>query len=444
MFETAPVLRQSRWLRFTTLCLLYGCQGLPIGLFQVAIPTWFASQGMELAQVAGFIAIVFLPWSFKLFAGPIMDRFSFPAMGRRRPWVLFAQSGLIFSFILLAILAPDPKESYYLLAAIGFLANVFGSVQDVAVDGMAIDILDNSERAQANAYMFGGQVAGISLSGAVGSVLLVSSGLTPAAMVMAVAIFVVMMFPLVLRERPGERLLPWTSGVASKEALAAVNTSWRDIVVTLVKALILPMSLLLIVVGGLQRTVGGIMVAINPVITVQTLGWEQTEFTNWVSFAGIVAAVLGVLCGAFIDRAGVFRVLAAAIFLRFLLFAAFGFFESAWTSVPFYQSMIMVSEISQQIVTISIIALFMRICLDSVSATQFAVYMASANLFSSFGSAILVALSEVLSHPQMFYFAAGLNLVFLLLLPFVDLERQDRDNEALQQSLEQPTERQAA
>jgi PAT family beta-lactamase induction signal transducer AmpG len=33
------------------------------------------------------------------------------------------------------------------LAALGFLANFFGAVQDVAVDGMAIDILEENERA---------------------------------------------------------------------------------------------------------------------------------------------------------------------------------------------------------------------------------------------------------------------------------------------------------
>ena len=85
-----------------------------------------------------------------------MDRFAFPPMGRRRPWILLAQMGIIGSFLLIAVLSPDPKESYCLLAALGFLENFFGAVQDVAVDGMAIDILEENERAEANAYMLGG------------------------------------------------------------------------------------------------------------------------------------------------------------------------------------------------------------------------------------------------------------------------------------------------
>ena len=436
MLATAPVLRQSRWLRFTTLCLLYACQGLPLGLFQVAIPTWFASQGMSLAQIAGFIAIVFLPWSFKLIAGPIMDRFTFPPMGRRRPWVLLAQSGLVLTFIVLAVVAPDPQENYYLLAAIGFAANLFGSVQDVAVDGMAIDILDDDERAQANAYMFGGQVGGMSVAGAAGSALLLTTGLTGAALVMALVIAMIMLFPLLLRERPGERILPWTDGEASPEALAAVNNSWRNIIVMLLKALILPMSIVLVLAGTLQRMVSGIMVSINPVITVQTLDWTQTEYANWISFAGIIAAVVGVLLGALIDRAGAYRVLAAVITFRLLLFTSVALLDTAWHSETFYRSFLMASEISQQLVTISIIALFMRLCLDVVAATQFAVYMAAANLASSLGSASVVPLAAWLSYKEMFFVVAGLNLLFLVLLRFVNLDTHTRDNGQLMASLD--------
>jgi|TARA_B110000483_G_scaffold157313_1_gene186715 PAT family beta-lactamase induction signal transducer AmpG len=246
MFQQSPALAQSKSLRFTTLCLLYVCQGLPIGIFQVALPAWFAAEGLSVSEIGGFIAIVFLPWGFKLLAGPLMDRFAFPPMGRRRPWILLAQMGIIGSFLLIAFLSPDPKESYYLLAALGFLANFFGAVQDVAVDGMAIDILKENERAEANAYMFGGQVGGISISGAFGSAALVNFGLSTAALIIAFAVFFIMLLPLFLRERPGERLVPWSTGEASAEALASVNESWRDIVVILLRALILPMSLLLV------------------------------------------------------------------------------------------------------------------------------------------------------------------------------------------------------
>ena len=141
LLRPLPALTDHKALRLATLALLYCAQGLPIGLFQVAIPAYMASLGMTAAEVGGFIAFVFLPWSFKLVAGPIMDRFTFAPMGNRRPWVLFAQSGLLLSFALLALLHPEPSSHYWFLAGLGFLSNVFGALQDVAVDGLAVDIL---------------------------------------------------------------------------------------------------------------------------------------------------------------------------------------------------------------------------------------------------------------------------------------------------------------
>ena len=148
-----PSLDDSKWLRLICLAFLYAGQGLPIGIYQVALPAYMASLGMSAAEIGGFIAFVFIPWSFKLFAGPVMDKFSFLPMGRRRPWILLAQTGLLLSFLVLCFLNPEPASEYWLLAALGFLSNIFGALQDVAVDGMAIDLLREDERAQGNAFM---------------------------------------------------------------------------------------------------------------------------------------------------------------------------------------------------------------------------------------------------------------------------------------------------
>jgi len=436
MFEQPPVLAQSKWLRLITLCLLYVCQGLPIGIFQIALPAWFAAEGLTVSEIGGFIAIVFLPWGFKLVAGPVMDRFSFPAMGRRRPWILMAQMGIIGSFLLIALLSPDPKESYYLLAALGFMANFFGAAQDVAVDGMAIDILEENERAQANAYMFGGQAGGMSIAGAVGSAALVSFGLSIASLIMAFAVFLIMLLLIILREREGERMLPWSEGEASLEALASVSESWREIVVPLVRALVLPMSLLLVVLEGLQRAAGGIQLAINPAITVQQLGWAQTEYANWLAITGVVASVIGVVFGAMVDRAGLVKVLFAFILIRMLGFAVFAYTEVYWQNVEYFKAMLLLSDITSQFVTMTVIALFMRLCLPQVAATQFAVYMASANLTRSLGSGAVVPLSDLMDYSQMFLLMAGLHLVFLLLLPLLNFQKHERDNATLLASLE--------
>jgi MFS transporter, PAT family, beta-lactamase induction signal transducer AmpG len=436
--STLPALKDFRYLRLFSLALLYVAQGLPIGLFQVAIPAWLASEGLSSGEVGSFIFIAFLPWSFKLLAGPVMDRFSFPPMGRRRPWVLGAQSGIVVVLLVIMLTDPDPGAQFYLMAGLGFLANAFGAMQDVAVDGMAIDILEEDERGRANAFMFGGQLVGTSVSSALGSLALASGGLSLAAFAMATLVALIMLVPLLIRERPGERILPWSEGTASNEALSAQTDQFLAIFGTLFKALILPMSLLLIVLEALNRMAAGLLLAVMPVLTVQELSWEQTDYTQLVALAGVVAAVFGVLMGPVVDRFGATRILTIVVGIRAAMFLLVGLAESLWQQSLFFQTVVMVDRLSGQVVTIAIISLFMRICLPAVSATQFAVYMASANLTLSMGSGLAAPLA-FLSSSQMFLVMAGLSAMFLLLWPLLDLGRHERDARSMQEKASQTT-----
>jgi PAT family beta-lactamase induction signal transducer AmpG len=300
---------------------------------------------------------------------------------------------------------------------------------------MAIDILEEDERARANAFMFGGQVIGVSGSAALGSYALVNFGLGAAALNLAVVVALIMLVPLFIKERQGERLLPWTKGSASKEALASVSKSWSEIFSILIRALFLPMSLLLILLEGLSRVAGGMLGAIGPVLTVQDLGWLQTEYSQWVAIAGIAAAIFGVLLGPVVDRFGAKLALMLAILVRTVMFGLVGFMQFLWQDPLFFKVAILISALSGQIVTIAIISLFMQISFQRVAATQFAVYMALANLTSSMGAALIAPMDGVLSYSQMFYVMAVLNVLFLLLWPLFNLVRHRRDVQVLESKL---------
>ena len=55
---------------------------------------------------------------------PLMDRFTYLPMGRRRPWVLFGQLGLMASFIAMA-LVPDTLNNLDLFMTAAFLVGFF-------------------------------------------------------------------------------------------------------------------------------------------------------------------------------------------------------------------------------------------------------------------------------------------------------------------------------
>ena len=146
------VLAESSRMRYAAGSSMYFAQGIPYGLMNIAVPAWLASQGVGAGEIASFLAVIILPWAFKLLSGPLMDRFQFLAMGRRRPWVLGAQLGMTLSFFSL-VLIDNPAEQVGLLTLLGLFINVFAATQDVAVDGMAIEVTPVEEQGRLPAWI---------------------------------------------------------------------------------------------------------------------------------------------------------------------------------------------------------------------------------------------------------------------------------------------------
>ena len=206
-----PSLSNHRFFRYFSFSFLYVAQGIPEGMTYFGIPAWMAMNGKTPTEIGAFIGVIGIPWSFKILVAPLMDRFSFLPMGRRRPWVLFGQLGLMASFITMSFV-PDPLNNLSILMAAGFCISFFGAFQDVATDGMAIDIVPLNEQARANGLMWGAKTVGISLSLVTGTWIINHYGFQQAILTLSIAVCLIMLIPLFLRERPGEKLLPWTKG----------------------------------------------------------------------------------------------------------------------------------------------------------------------------------------------------------------------------------------
>ncbi|MEP4945390.1 MAG: hypothetical protein ABJT35_13540, partial [Parasphingorhabdus sp.] len=144
--SSMPVsLAENRNWRLFTIFLLYAGQGIPLGLFDFAIPAWMAVNGASAKDIGLVVAMVGIPWSFKFVAGVVMDRYTLLSMGRRRIWIIGAQAVMIVCLILFAIVDPGPRD-ILLLGIAGLAVNTATVFQDVAVDGLTVDILPESER----------------------------------------------------------------------------------------------------------------------------------------------------------------------------------------------------------------------------------------------------------------------------------------------------------
>lgn len=409
------ILGESRYLRYFSFTILYIAQGLPFGLVTVALPAFLLERGVSAAAVGGFVGAAMLPWSFKWLAGPMMDRFTFLAMGRRRPWVLLAQLGLALTGLAFAFF-PDGLDNLVTLTALCFVLNCFGAAQDVAVDGMAIDVLPEEEHGRANAFMGFGQVAGISGSAAISAFVLQSFGL-PGISVMLVAGFgAILLWAVLVRERAGEKVLPWTKGLATERSLRLRAGSWGVITADLIKVLILPASLLLIGVSSLFRFADALWIQVGQTVVVQQLGIASTDYSSWISATSFIAALAGIGLGLFIDRLGVKRFYLGALVAYGVLATAVGFSAFAWESSLFLMSVSSLQAFVYQAVFVSFIAIHMKLCGTRVAATQFAIYMGVVNFARSLGATAIGGLQPYLAYDQMFFVVgAGFFLAVILL-----------------------------
>lgn len=140
------------------LAVLYFLQGLPYGLQAKFLPIYFRSHGMSLTDISLF-KLLLLPWMCKALWAPYVDRY-----GTKRDWLMWSMAGLAVTCVFGAM---SPPELIIPLACVLFLFNLLTSTQDIAVDGIAIQILTSSELAYGNIAQVVGYKVGTLVSGGV-------------------------------------------------------------------------------------------------------------------------------------------------------------------------------------------------------------------------------------------------------------------------------------
>ena len=421
-----PALSENAFLRYFTFAALYVAQGIPEGLLWYAIPAWLAMHGKSPAEIGSYVAVIGIPWSLKIVNAPIMDRFTYLPMGRRRPWVLFGQFGLIVSFFSMSLIT-DPLNNLLLLMILGFAVSFFEVFQDIAVDGMAIDILPVDQQARANGLMWGSKTLGISASVAAGSWIMSEYGYFYAFVSFSLIVCGIITIPLLLRERPGEKLFPWTKGETSKAAEQIQLHSWKIIFKSLIKVFFLPVSLMMGIAGFSFMIGRGLIDTLLPVFTVQELGWADTHYSSIFATATLIAGVLGMFVGgALIDFFGKVRMMSIYLILLILLISALSFFKIFWSNEVFVTGFIIGFYSLLTFTTIAIFAAAMQLCWKRVAATQFTLYMAISNLGLAVGAAIMGQLKELFNWEYVIIVYILFAAIMLVMIRFINFDKHKK------------------
>jgi PAT family beta-lactamase induction signal transducer AmpG len=333
--------------RVVTLLFLGFSAGLPFLLVFSTLSAWLRAFGVTRTAI-GFISWIGITYSFKFVWSPVVDRVPLPLitrwLGRRRSWMLLAQSGIGLG--LLAMSFCDPRVDLWWLVLFALVVAFASATQDIALDAFRIEATDESlQGATAATYQLGYRIA--VLAAGAGALYIAEFGSWPLAYrVMAALALVGIVTSFVIAE-PEKRLAAGTAEREGKVADFAARLgpmpSWlSESLIFLYGAIVCPFvdffvryrwhGITLLAFIGLFRLSDIAMgVMANPFYI--DMGFSLQQIANVTKIYGFVMSILGALLGgALVFRVGASRLLAPSVFL--IATSNLTFAWLAWLGTP--------------------------------------------------------------------------------------------------------------
>ncbi|GAA4021458.1 AmpG family muropeptide MFS transporter [Actimicrobium antarcticum] len=158
-----PVVWRDYMNRRMLAILIFGfSSGLPLFTLLSLLQAWLATSGLNV-KALGLFALVMFPYTWKFLWSPLMDRFQFGSLGRRRGWMALTQAALFFAIGTMGML--DPLTQISAVAAMASLVAFLSASQDIVVDAYRREVLPDNQQGlgaavYVNAYKMAGMVPG--------------------------------------------------------------------------------------------------------------------------------------------------------------------------------------------------------------------------------------------------------------------------------------------
>ncbi|MDI3283030.1 MFS transporter [Polyangium sp. 15x6] len=402
-------LADSRILRFVFFGLLYLAQGIPWGFLAGGYRVFLIDRGLSNEALGTVMGIAYLPWSFKVFYGPLLDRYRGGRFGRRRPFIILAE--ILMGLPLLALAAADPGR-LGLINVLLFAHNTFAALQDLAVDGLAVDILPANETGRANSIMWAGKTLGVTL-GSSGAVIAKHIGWQATFVAMTLPVWLIMIVPLLVRERP------------PSEDTRLGREGRRLDVPELVRTLKFPSTLAGFLIAFLAPAGFALVGTFTTRLYRKDLGLSEEALflLNVIDApAGIVGSLVG---GALADRFGMHKAIAAGMAWIGGVMALFATLSGLWPRYGFLVAYQALLQIGICFYSAAALKFFMRLTNPAVGATQFTAYMAMTNLCYSFTARYGGWMADHLGYARAILIAAIVQVVTIPLLLLCDPKKAE-------------------
>ena len=345
--------------------LLGFSSGLPLALSGSTLQARMTMAGVALDRL-GWITLVGLPYALKFLWAPLLDRWSWPFLGRRRGWMLVTQ---MLTLVLIEGLGhAEADRSGGALAIWALCLATASATQDIVVDAYRTDLLPPSLRGLGASSATLGYRLTMLCSGALALGMAASWGWVTTYDAMALSMIVGMLGTFWSQEPQAASVYPVPSW---QETLMG---PWRDF-------LDRPGAWSMLALVVLYKLGDAMAFALSSVFLLRGLGFDLVQ-VGWVNKGvALVATLAGSFVGgAFMLRWGLFRSLwcfgwiQGLATLSFMGMAVWGHHLGGMVGAVFLENF------SSGMGTSAFAAWLMGLCRARYSASQFALLSALAAL----------------------------------------------------------------
>lgn len=377
------------------LATLYFSQGLPFGLFTQTLPAVMRQEGLSLTLI-GFSSLLAIPWGLKFLWAPWVER---ARGGQRRVWLLPLQ--MLSATLLFGLALADPAHSMTWLMVGVLLTNLLAATQDIAADGLAVDLLEYKERGWGNGIQVAGYRVGMIVGG--GALLVAFEELGWATtFVLAGVLMLVATIPIWMFREPARVRAEGSAGASLRDAL---RYFWHD-----------PERrrwLLVIAVYKAGDYLGTSM--LRPFLVDRGLGLADLGILLGAAgfTAGLVGALLG---GALLQRVGRKRALRVFGVLQALSVAGYAITASTSAGGIYLYGPVVIEHITSGMATVTLFTLMMDRCRPEHAATDYTLQASLMVLATGFAGVLGGVTAQALGYAPNFILGGVVGLAGVVLV----------------------------
>jgi len=359
-----------------SLSAVYLSQGLSGGTL-FALTTYLVSIGASVSDISLLLSITMIPWTLKVFMGPVIDSFTLNRFGRRRFWILISQIAMMLALVPLIFI--EVKSVNFTLIALLTLHNSFVAISDISIDALAADSLREDQLANANGFMWGSKTLGRGSGMALSTYVFYSYGVNEAFFLLILIMSLIFLFPLFSKELPykaGFQSVSYKNRLTLKELITGVSQS------------LFSMSALAAMTFMIFSNIGyGIFDVIYNEFYIEVLGWSGED----IGYLRPVGMWLGGLLGL---SAGILTLYFGKRFLLlfFITCQAFIFLAVSTFTADTPDSLSTIAIVGVDAVdagwSVLIFSILMALCTSNTSATNFGIFMGFGNISMLIGNNI--------------------------------------------------------